>query len=193
MSLVQNESRKVLPLDVCAKYFKQALKKFYSIQRKILVKFSSQKNLTPTTTTCVGLFRICSLNMRRKKGWKCIFDKHFFLAGKKYFLFGIIFIVLLKLAWEISIFLWNWLPDHLLSPVMRPYWLKSSWLTRPKELWVTTQCPWEKTSGLHPTSGSDQHLHFHHWFYTVEHRGFRSIEVLGHFCEISEYSNTGSH
>lgn len=44
MSLVQNESRKVLPLDVCAKYFKQALKKFYSIQRKILVKFSSKRN-----------------------------------------------------------------------------------------------------------------------------------------------------
>lgn len=46
MSLVQNESRKVLPLDVCAKYFKQALKKFYSIQRKSLVKFSSKETDT---------------------------------------------------------------------------------------------------------------------------------------------------
>lgn len=92
MSLVQNESRKVLPLDVCAKYFKQALKKFYSIQRKILVKFSSKE-----TDTNNNLHEIVQ-NMQ--------FQWTLCLLGEKLisFLHNIYLLLLLKLSWEISIF-----------------------------------------------------------------------------------------
>lgn len=185
MSLVQNESRKVLPLDVCAKYFKQALKKFYSIQRKILVKFSSKE-----TETNNNLHKIVQ-NMQ--------FQWTLCLLGEKLisFLHNIYLLVLNYLGrfqFLMKLIIWLFITTCHESVLG----LKSSSLARTKELRVATQCPWKQTKALNHRIASNQwkcnqHLHFNHWFHTDDQRGFRSVEVLGHFCEVSEHSNMGSY
>lgn len=90
--MVQNEPRKVLPLDFCERYFKQAFKKFYSIQIKTLVKFSSKGNWC--STTCTTFSRIGN-SISEKKRVQNILLMSIFFTREKTFLFNVILITCL--------------------------------------------------------------------------------------------------
>jgi len=97
MSLVKNKPRKVLSLNVCAKYFKRALKKFSNIQINVLVKFASERS-TPART-CMKFFRKLFQYLENKRLRKYFWWASCLREGKNYSL-GIIFYCL-KSLWEI--------------------------------------------------------------------------------------------
>lgn len=147
----------------------------------------------------MSLFRICSFNIWRKRRLEMYFWWTFCLTGETLIsAWHNFYLLVLNYLGRFQFFMISisWL--FTTSSCESVLGLKSTSLARTKELWVATQCPWEQTKALNLRIASNQwkckhHLHFYHWFHIDEQRCFRSIEVLGHFCEVSECSNIGSY